>query len=235
MSIVLKCEHVTVEYPLPRKFRKLNAKPAGVRGVSFELAEGEVLGVIGKNGSGKSTLLKMLAGIFPPDEGEIHMRGSVSLLSGVGVGFNGELTGRENCYLYGALMGRSKEQIDDLIDEVKQFSELEHFFDRPLRMYSSGMKSRLGISVATAFRPDILLIDEVLGVGDASFREKSKRRVRELIDGSGSVIIVSHSLSMMQQLCDRILLMDGGTLSFIGAPEEALALYSNTEHESSQD
>ena len=228
MSIVLKCEQVTVAYPLPRKFRKLNSKPAGVHGVSFELGEGEVLGVIGKNGSGKSTLLKMLAGIFPPDQGEILMRGSVSLLSGVGVGFNGELTGRENCYLYGALMGRSKEQIDQLIDGVKQFSELEHFFERPLRMYSSGMKSRLGISVATAFRPDILLIDEVLGVGDASFREKSKRRVRELIDGSGSVIIVSHSLSMMQQLCDRILFMKNGEVAFIGDPEEALHAYNGS-------
>ena len=231
MSIVLKCEQVSVAYPLPRKFRKLNAKPAGVHDVSFELGEGEVLGIIGKNGSGKSTLLKMLAGIFPPDQGEILMRGSVSLLSGVGVGFNGELTGRENCYLYGALMGRTKEQIDTLIDGVKAFSELEHFFDRPLRMYSSGMKSRLGISVATAFRPDILLIDEVLGVGDASFREKSKRRVRELIDGSGSVIIVSHSLNLMQQLCDRILLMDGGNLAFIGAPEKALAMYSYKEEQ----
>jgi len=155
------------------------------------------------------------------------MRGSVSLLSGVGVGFNGELTGRENCYLYGALMGRTKEQIDALIDEVKAFSELEHFFDRPLRMYSSGMKSRLGISVATAFRPDILLIDEVLGVGDASFREKSKKRVRELIDGSGSVIIVSHSLAMMASICSRVLVMDGGKAAFIGAPEEALSVYAD--------
>jgi len=235
MSIVLKCEKVTVAYPLPRKFRKLNSKPAGVHGVSFELGEGEVLGIIGKNGSGKSTLLKMLAGIFPPDQGEILMRGSVSLLSGVGVGFNGELTGRENCYLYGALMGRTKEQIDALIDEVKAFSELEQFFDRPLRMYSSGMKSRLGISVATAFRPDILLIDEVLGVGDASFREKSKMRVRELIDGSGSVIIVSHSLAMMASLCSRVLVMDGGKAAFIGAPEEALAFYSNHVNDLDQD
>tara|TARA_B100000683_G_scaffold276780_1_gene332066 strand:- start:2472 stop:3179 length:708 start_codon:yes stop_codon:yes gene_type:complete len=235
MSIVLKCEQVSVAYPLPRKFRKLNAKPAGVHDVSFELGEGEVLGIIGKNGSGKSTLLKMLAGIFPPDQGEILMRGSVSLLSGVGVGFNGELTGRENCYLYGALMGRTKEQIDTLIDEVKAFSELEHFFDRPLRMYSSGMKSRLGISVATAFRPDILLIDEVLGVGDASFREKSKKRVRGLIDGSGSVIIVSHSLAMMASICSRVMVMDDGKAAFIGAPEEALAFYSSDFNDLNQD
>ena len=235
MSIVLKCEQVSVAYPLPRKFRKLNAKPAGVHDVSFELGEGEVLGIIGKNGSGKSTLLKMLAGIFPPDQGEILMRGSVSLLSGVGVGFNGELTGRENCYLYGALMGRTKEQIDTLIDGVKAFSELEHFFDRPLRMYSSGMKSRLGISVATAFRPDILLIDEVLGVGDASFREKSKKRVRGLIDGSGSVIIVSHSLAMMASICSRVMVMDDGKAAFIGAPEEALAFYSSNFNDLNQD
>ena len=149
----------------------------------------------------------------------------MSLLAGVGVGFNGELTGRENCYLYGALMGRNTQQIDGLIDEIRAFSELEHFFDRPLRMYSSGMKSRLGIAVATAFRPDILLIDEVLGVGDASFREKSKRRVRELIDGSGSVIIVSHSLSLMQQICDRIMLMNNGACEFLGTPNEAIEAY----------
>lgn len=225
MTAVLRCQGVTLFYPLPRRFRKLDGTPSGVQNVSFEVMEGEVLGIIGQNGSGKSTLLKLLAGIFPPDDGSILMRGSVSLLAGVGVGFNGELTGRENCYLYGALMGRNTQQIDGLIDEIRAFSELEHFFDRPLRMYSSGMKSRLGIAVATAFRPDILLIDEVLGVGDASFREKSKRRVRELIDGSGSVIIVSHSLSLMQQICDRIMLMNNGACEFLGTPNEAIEAY----------
>lgn len=225
MTAVLRCQGVTLFYPLPRRFRKLDGTPSGVQNVSFEVMEGEVLGIIGQNGSGKSTLLKLLAGIFPPDDGSIMMRGSVSLLAGVGVGFNGELTGRENCYLYGALMGRNTQQIDGLIDEIRAFSELEHFFDRPLRMYSSGMKSRLGIAVATAFRPDILLIDEVLGVGDASFREKSKRRVRELIDGSGSVIIVSHSLSLMQQICDRIMLMNNGVCEFLGTPNEAIEAY----------
>ena len=147
---------------------------------------------------GKVRLLKLMAGVFPPDSGMISMRGTVSLLSGVGVGFHKDLTGRENSYLYGALMGRSQNQIDDLIDDIQSFAELEHHFDRPLRTYSSGMKSRLGISVATAFRPDLLLIDEVLGVGDASFREKSQRKVKELIAESGSVVIVSHSMGFFE-------------------------------------
>ena len=226
MRTVLRCEDVTLSYPLPKRFQKLDATAAGISDINFELHEGEVLGIIGKNGSGKSTLLKLLAGIFPPDSGTIALRGSVSLLAGVGVGFNGELTGRENCYLYGALMGRTTAQIDGLIDEIRAFSELEHFFDRPFRMYSAGMKSRLGISVATAFQPEILLIDEVLGVGDASFRERSKRRVRDLIDGSGSVVIVSHSLSLMSGICDRIMLMHEGKCAFIGVPEEALQAYN---------
>ena len=123
-------------------------------------------------------------------------------------------------------MGRSTAQIDALIDEIWAFSELEHFFDRPFRMFSAGMKSRLGISVATAFQPEILLIDEVLGVGDASFRERSKKRVRDLIDGSGSVVIVSHSLSLMSGICDRIMLMHQGECMLIGAPEDAIEAYS---------
>ncbi len=165
MTVVMSLENVTLEYPVDRRYRKEKVKPSGVQNISLEIQRGEVLGIIGHNGSGKSTLLKMMAGVFPPDSGNIATRGSVSLLAGVGVGFHKELTGRENAYLYGALMGRTKEQIDGLIDEIQEFAELKHHFDRPLRTYSSGMKSRLGISVATAFKPDLLLIDEVLGVG----------------------------------------------------------------------
>ena len=221
----MRLEDVTLEYPVPRQYRKENITPSGIRNISLEVNQGEVLGIIGQNGSGKSTLLKTMAGVFPPDSGRISTRGSVSLLAGVGVGFHKELTGRENAYLYGALMGRTTKQIDELIEEIQVFAELEHHFDRPIRTYSSGMKSRLGISVATAFRPDILLIDEVLGVGDASFRERSKARVRQLIQQSGAVVIVSHSLSLMAGICDRIMLIDSGEIIFLGEPKEALNAY----------
>tara|TARA_B100000767_G_C19778101_1_gene543928 strand:- start:9611 stop:10303 length:693 start_codon:yes stop_codon:yes gene_type:complete len=227
MSSIMKLENVTLEYPVPRRYRDSSIQPSGVRNISFAVKKGEVLGIIGRNGSGKSTLLKMMAGVFPPDDGVISLRGTVSLLAGVGVGFHKDLTGRENAYLYGALMGRSRKDIDLLISEIQDFAELEHHFDRTLRTYSSGMKSRLGISVATSFKPDILLIDEVLGVGDAAFKEKSKARVRKLIDESGSVIIVSHSYTMLSQICDRILVLDAGGLVSLTNPKDAIQIYQN--------
>lgn len=167
----------------------------------------------------------MMAGVFPPDSGSISTRGSVSLLAGVGVGFHKELTGRENAYLYGALMGRTQSQIDGLIDEIRNFAELEHHFDRPIRTYSSGMKSRLGISVATAFKPDLLLIDEVLGVGDASFRKKSEERVKEMIAESGTVVMVSHSMGMLKKMCTRIAVIDEGAIIFMGDVNEGVQRY----------
>ena len=225
MKTILTVSDVTLEYPLPSRYRSKGIRKSGVRNINFDLFDGEVLGIIGRNGSGKSTLLKMLAGVFPSDKGQIYSRGTVSLLAGVGVGFHKELTGRENSYLYGALMGRSKSDIDQLIEEIQNFSELGYHFDRPLRTYSSGMKSRLGISVATSFKPDILLIDEVLGVGDASFKQKSQERVRKLISDSGSVIIVSHSYTMLKNICDRILLIDEGECVLIGEPELIIDRY----------
>jgi len=227
MTTVMQIQNLTLEYPIPRKYRKEGFTPSGIREISFNVKKGEVVGIIGHNGSGKSTLLKLMAGVFPPDEGRIAIRGSVSLLSGVGVGFHKDLTGRENAYLYGALMGRKQHEIDNLIEEIKEFAELAHHFDRPLRTYSSGMKSRLGISVATAFNPDLLLIDEVLGVGDASFRKKSERRVKDMIKSSGTVIIVSHSQSFMLEICDRIVVMEAGKVVDVGEPSEMYKLYKN--------
>jgi ABC-type polysaccharide/polyol phosphate transport system ATPase subunit len=221
----MRLENITLEYPVPRRYRKDNIKPSGIRNVSFELEQGEVLGIIGRNGSGKSTLLKMMAGVFPPNSGTISSKGAVSLLAGVGVGFNKELTGRENAYLYGALMGRSRKQIDELIDEIQSFAELTHHFDRPFRTFSSGMRARLGISVATAFKPDLLLIDEVLGVGDVSFREKSQNRVKDLIKTSGSVIIVSHSLAMLKDMCTRMILIEDGEILIDGEPDAVITKY----------
>ena len=229
MSVVMRLEDVTLEYPVPRQYRKEDITPSGIRNISLDIQQGEVIGIIGQNGSGKSTLLKLMAGVFPPDSGSIYTRGSVSLLAGVGVGFHKELTGRENAYLYGALMGRTKEQIDALIDEIQSFAELKHHFDRPIRTYSSGMKSRLGISVATAFKPDLLLIDEVLGVGDASFRKKSEKRVKDMISESGTVVIVSHSLGMLKSICNRIIVLESGSVLHEGNVEVGLELYVNGE------
>ena len=225
MSTVMKLDTVSLEYPVPRQYRKENIQASGIRNISLQVKQGEVLGIIGRNGSGKSTLLKVMAGVFPPDTGTIATRGSVSLLAGVGVGFHKELTGRENAYLYGALMGRTTSQINTLIDEIQEFAELKHHFDRPIRTYSSGMKSRVGISVATAFKPDLLLIDEVLGVGDASFRKKSEERVKEMINQSGSVIIVSHSMGLLEKICTRIAVFEDGRLISINSPKDAINLY----------
>ena len=227
MTVVMRLEDITLEYPVPRQYRKEDVQPSGVRNISLEVQQGEVLGIIGRNGSGKSTLLKIMAGVFPPNSGSISAKGSISLLAGVGVGFHKELTGRENAYLYGALMGRTQLQIDELIDEIQSFAELKHHFDRPIRTYSSGMKSRLGISVATAFRPDLLLIDEVLGVGDVSFRKKSEDRVKNLISDSGTVVIVSHSMGLLQSICDKIAVIENGNLIKIGNPEDSLKFYSD--------
>ena len=222
---ILDVQNVSLTYPQSRFERKKKMLPSRIGPINLEFYDSEIVGIIGRNGSGKSTLLRIMGGVFPPDEGEIHISGSISLLAGVGVGFNKNLTGLENTYLYASLMGWKKKEIEGKLDDIISFSELGHHFERPIRTYSSGMKARLGISVATAFRPDILLIDEVLGVGDASFRKKSEQRVRDMIDNSGTVIIVSHSQNFMAELCDRIILMEGGRVVNIGPPDEMYKMY----------
>lgn len=224
---VLELENITLTYPQSRFEKKKKMTPSKIGPINAEIFDSEVVGIIGRNGSGKSTLLRIMGGVFPPDDGQVRLNGTISLLAGVGVGFNKNLTGLENTYLYASLMGWKKKQIDSKLDDIIAFSELTHHFERPIKTYSSGMKARLGISVATAFRPDILLIDEVLGVGDASFRKKSERRVREMIEKSGTVIIVSHSQNFMIELCDRIILMEEGEIVDIGAPTEMYKLYRN--------
>ena len=148
-----------------------------LKNINLEVHQGEVLGIIGRNGSGKSTILRVMAGIYRADQGDVKVRGRTSLLAGVNVGFNPNLTGRENVHLYGSILGHRKETIDELMPDILEFSEIGNFIDQPLRTFSSGMKARLGIAVASAIEPEILLIDEVLGVGDPQFREKSKKRI----------------------------------------------------------
>tara|TARA_B110000881_G_scaffold213488_1_gene224545 strand:+ start:172 stop:894 length:723 start_codon:yes stop_codon:yes gene_type:complete len=226
-DIVFRMDNTILTYPQHRYEKKKGFDKTTIGPITLDLYQGEVLGVIGRNGSGKSTMVRMMAGVFPPDSGEIEYSGSISLLAGVGVGFNNLFTGLENTYLYGSLMGWSRKKIDGMLDDIIDFSELDNHFYRSFRTYSSGMKARLGISVATAFTPDILIIDEVLGVGDQSFKEKSQKRVREMIDKSGTVVIISHSAGLMTKLCDRIALMHEGKIVFVGDPTEAFIKYKD--------
>ena len=243
MTPVLELENITLDYPksqslfsiIKRKILHLIGKKAiaphyrGLDGINLTVNRGEVIGVIGRNGSSKSTMLKVMAGIFTPDEGSVSIDGDISLLSGVGQGMNKHLTGRENIHLYGSILGHSKDTMDSLTDEIIQFSELHDFIDEPLRTYSSGMKARLGISVATAVKPDILLIDEVLGVGDPGFKKKSQERIRKMMDDSNTVIIVSHSFKLLKEICDRMIMMEKGRIRIIGTPEEVISKYNEIE------
>ena len=207
-------------------FRK--QKPSefvALHGVSLEIQKGEVVGIIGRNGSGKSTLLRVIAGIYPPDEGEVHAAGDISLLAGLGTGFSQHQTGRENALLYGSILGHSEREMNEKIDEIIEFSELGSFIDEPLRTYSAGMKARLGLAVASAINPNILLIDEVLGVGDPNFREKSKKKILDMVKGASTVVIVSHSFGLMTDICDRVVLIEKGELEFVGKPQDAVKRY----------
>lgn len=197
-----------------------------VKGVSFEVEEGEILGIIGKNGSGKSTLLRSIANIFTPDEGTIDLHGrSISLLS-IGVGFQGNLTGRENILLSGMLLGFSEEEIRARMKEIIDFSELEDFVDKPVRTYSSGMYSKLAFSITAILETDIILIDEVLSVGDERFKKKSYNKMKSLISQEKkTVVIVSHSLSTLQELCNRVMWLHDGEIKRIGDPQKVLEEY----------
>ena len=197
-----------------------------VRGVSFTVPKGEILGIVGKNGSGKSTMLRAIAGIFSADEGIIDLHGnSVSLLS-IGVGFQRELTGRENIVLSGMLLGFTEEQVHEKMDEIIEFANLGEFIDMPVKTYSSGMHSKLAFSITAILEADIMLIDEVLSVGDTRFKKKSYNKMKELISNKDrTVIIVSHVSETLQELCTNVLWLHDGQVEMIGAPEDVLPVY----------
>lgn len=197
-----------------------------VKGVSFTVPKGEILGIIGKNGSGKSTMLKALAGIFSPDQGTIDLKGhTVSLLS-IGVGFQKEVTGRENILLSGMLLGFSEEEIRAKMPEIIEFAELGKFIDMPVKTYSSGMHSKLAFSITAILETEIMLIDEVLSVGDAKFKKKSYAKMKELISNKNrTVVIVSHSIDTLKDLCDRVMWMHDGEIKMIGEPGTVLEQY----------
>lgn len=197
-----------------------------LRGVSFDAVKGEVLGVVGRNGSGKSTLLQTLAGVFAPDEGTVDLKGnSISLLS-LGTGFQPEITGRENITLNGLLLGFSRAQLKEKMEEIIAFSELGDFIDMPVRTYSSGMASKLAFSITAILETDIILVDEVLSVGDSHFRMKSYDRMRQLIEKEDrTALIVSHQENTLRELCDRILWLHDGQIRELGETESVLSDY----------
>lgn len=199
----------------------------GLKNVSFELKKGDRVGILGLNGAGKSTLLKVIAGVYKPTEGTVTKKGKLAPLLELGAGFEKEYTARENIYLYGAELGYSKQFINEKFDEIVQFAELEDFLDVPIKNFSSGMRSRLGFSMCTAVNPDILILDEVLSVGDARFRKKSEKKIMDMFDTGVTVLFVSHSLAQVQRICNKAMILDHGKLISFGNIDEISAQYES--------
>ncbi|DAC59908.1 MAG TPA: ABC transporter ATP-binding protein [Candidatus Poseidoniaceae archaeon] len=195
--------------------------------ISLDVKKGEVVGLMGANGSGKSTLLRVIAGIYAPDEGSVKVRGRVTLLAGIGTGFQYDLTGRENILLTGSIYGYSKKEISNMEEEIIEFSGVREFIDQPIRTYSAGMRARLGFAIVSNLEPDILLLDEVMSVGDTDFRQKSRNKIEQLIKGDATVVIVSHSKSIIKSMCDRVFAIDDGKIITDGSIDTALEYYES--------
>ncbi len=234
IAITVKDLHITYrglkKTSIRASWQKLGSKVElfqALKGVSFEVEEGKILGIVGKNGSGKSTMLRAIAGIFSPDKGMIDLHGNTISLLSIGVGFNKKLTGKENIYLSGMLLGFSEEQIREKEKEIIEFADIGKFINRPVKTYSSGMYSKLAFAITAILETDIMLIDEVLSVGDAAFKEKSYNKMKELIsDEHRTVLIVSHNLDTIKKLCSDVLWLNDGDLVELGPVEEVLPKYS---------
>ncbi|OLO42336.1 teichoic acid ABC transporter ATP-binding protein [Alkalihalophilus pseudofirmus] len=196
-----------------------------LKNINLKGYKGEILGIIGSNGSGKTTLCKLISGILHPDEGELFVDGRVSALFSLGMGFNKELTGRENVYLNGMMLGIEKKKINEFIDEIHEFSNLGSFLDQPMKYYSSGMKARLGFSVAAYLEPEILILDEALNTGDAAFSRKAAEKMKELVSKAKMVVLVTHSLRFARKNCDRLVWLDKGVIRKVGDPKEVVEQY----------
>lgn len=199
-----------------------------LKGVSFSVHRGEVVGLIGHNGAGKSTILKVISGILTPTAGSVSVRGNVVPMLELGSGFDFDMNGRENIFLNGAILGYSEEFLKEKYDEIIAFSELGEFIHVPLRNYSSGMIARLAFSIATMVEPEILIVDEVLSVGDAAFQEKSRNRMMELMGGGSTVLFVSHNLSQIRKMCDRVIWLDHGEVKMEGDTQTVCDAYANS-------
>jgi len=250
---VIKTEHIGKKYVIKHN-REASGLPAGkssrifnalkrqtaedfwaLKDINFEIKQGERIGIIGKNGAGKSTLLKLLSRITEPTEGRIELLGKISAMLEVGTGFNPELTGRENVYLNGAILGMSKTEIDGKFDKIVEFSEIGKFIDTPVKRYSSGMYVRLAFAVASHLDPDILIIDEVLAVGDQKFRQKCLNRMNEIAESDKTIICVSHQMNVIRELCGRVMVLQNGELIYDGEPEEGIKLYSGITKQGNPD
>lgn len=238
-KLMIDVDHVTIRFNLANlkvdnlkeyiikmvKRELLFQEFLAVKDVSFQVREGESWGLIGVNGSGKSTLLKAISGILKPYKGSITVNGSVAPLIELGAGFDPELTARENIFLNGCVLGHSEKFMQQHFDEIVEFAELHQFLDSPIKNYSSGMKARLGFSVATMVKPDILIVDEVLAVGDIKFRKKCEARMKELLSGGTTLLYVSHNIDEVKRLCDHVLWIDHGDVKMMGPTEEVCKAY----------
>ena len=238
----ISMSNVALDYPRVRKgvgflreiiTGRFNNQPSkknwfrALDGINLDVNKGEVVGIIGPNGSGKSTLLRVIAGIYAPDEGSIEVEGRITLLAGVGTGFNQNLTGRENISLTASIFGFNKKDILEMEEDIIEFSGIREFIDDPIRTYSAGMRARLGFAIISNLDPDILLLDEVMSVGDHEFRKKSRARIEELVNGKATVVIVSHSKSILKSLCDKVYFIQDGKIASDGDLEEAFELYES--------
>ena len=236
---VIKVEHLSMKFNL-NKEKVDNLKEYMIRlvkgkieyekfvalnDINFEVKRGDRLAILGFNGAGKSTLLKTIVGVYKPTEGTITKKGVIAPLLELGAGFDPNYTGRENIYLYGAILGYSREYIEDKLEEIIAFSELGHFIEVPVKNYSSGMRARLGFSIATAVEPDILILDEVLSVGDAKFRKKSLAKVKSMFDKGVTVLFVSHSIEQVKAVCNKAILLEKGNIIAQGDVNEVADLY----------
>ena len=238
-SLAISVKGVVLDYPLLKsgksfvkesltnRFKIESKMYRALNAVSVDIGKGEVVGLIGPNGAGKSTLLRIIAGILPPDEGDVWTRGRVSLLAGTGAGMQGNLSGIENIFLSGAIYGMVKSEIEEKRDEIIEFAGIGDFINQPVRTYSSGMKARLGFSISSHIQPEILLIDEVFAVGDGDFAKKSKAKIRELITGGATVVMVSHSISVIQELCTSAFYLENGKILGNGDLDDAISKYTN--------
>ena len=239
MKTMIKAEHVSIGYKIgdfkdiglkEYTMRKLKGNYhvenfMAVKDVSFELMEGDMLGIIGANGAGKSTLLKAVIGVMEPREGHIERNGNISALVELASGFDGDLTVKENAYLRGAMLGYTRDFMDETYEQILDFSELRDFSDRPFKQLSTGMQSRLAFSIASLVQPEILILDEVLSVGDGAFQEKSAAKMREIINGGAATILVSHSLNQIRELCNKVLWLHKGEQIAFGDAEELCKKY----------
>ncbi|KLU64362.1 teichoic acids export ATP-binding protein TagH [Desulfosporosinus acididurans] len=238
---MIKAEHISMEfkithdrinslkeYLVTRLRGKLEYEEFwALKDVSFEVQKGEVIGIIGRNGAGKSTLLKVISGILKPSKGEIMVSGNIVPMLELGAGFDSDLSGRENIFLNGSILGYSERYLRDKYNEIVQFSELKEFIDVPIRNYSSGMLMRLAFSIATVIEPEILIVDEILSVGDEAFQRKSRARMLELMGGGTTVLFVSHSIEQIKEMCDRVIWLDYGQVKMIGDSKEICEHYQN--------